>query len=222
MSLRALCFDFDGVLADTENIHVAAWERTLADLGWEVPDAVCARAAEEDDRDFLTSLFESQQIDRADVMGWIRRKQELTLALLRDSPRVYPGVAALVHAVRGKLKLAVVTGTWRANVQAVLEAAGLAGAFDVVVAKEDVAAAKPAPDAYHRALKQLAVAPSQAVALEDSPTGVAAALAAGLGVLAVGHRRPQGDWVGSAVYITRLVPTERVLAALGIDLTSGA
>ena len=42
MSLRALLFDFDGVLADTENIHVAAWERTFADLGWEVPDEVCA------------------------------------------------------------------------------------------------------------------------------------------------------------------------------------
>ena len=42
MPLRALLFDFDGVLADTENIHVAAWQRTFADLGWEVPDEVCA------------------------------------------------------------------------------------------------------------------------------------------------------------------------------------
>ena len=45
MSLCALLFDFDGVLADTENIHVAAWQRTFADLGWDVPDEVCARAA---------------------------------------------------------------------------------------------------------------------------------------------------------------------------------
>ncbi len=42
MPLRALLFDFDGVLADTENIHIAAWQRTLADLGWEVADDVCA------------------------------------------------------------------------------------------------------------------------------------------------------------------------------------
>ena len=42
MPPRAVLFDFDGVLADTENIHVAAWQRTFADLGWEVPDEVCA------------------------------------------------------------------------------------------------------------------------------------------------------------------------------------
>src|SRR4051794_725318 len=46
---RAVFFDFDGVLADTENIHIAAWERTFGDLGWDVPPADCARAAEVDD-----------------------------------------------------------------------------------------------------------------------------------------------------------------------------
>jgi HAD superfamily hydrolase (TIGR01509 family) len=222
MSLRALCFDFDGVLADTENIHVAAWERTLAELGWEVPDAVCARAVEEDDRAFLASLFESQQIERADIAGWVLRKQALAISLLRDSPRLYPGVAALVEALGGRLRLAVVTGTWRANVETVLRASGLAEAFDVIVAKEDVAAVKPAPDCYRLALKRLKLKPPEAVALEDSPTGVAAARAAGLRVLAVGHRRPKGAWVGSAEYVDRLAPATRILTMLGLEMPSGA
>jgi HAD superfamily hydrolase (TIGR01509 family) len=214
MSLRALLFDFDGVLADTENIHVAAWERTFADLGWEVPDEVCARAAEEDDRAFLASVFAARKVDRGDVSGWTLRKQALTIRMLRDSPRLYPGVAALVQALRGRVRLAVVTGTWRANVEAVLRAAGLEDAFELIVAKEDVTAAKPAPDAYLLALKRLKLKPSSAIALEDSPSGLASALAAGLRVVAVGHRRPAGDWVGEALYLENLAKTERVLQIL--------
>ena len=221
MPLHALLFDFDGVLADTENIHVAAWQRTLAELGWEVPDAECARAVEEDDRDFAASVFAAQKVAHADVAGWVLRKQALTITMLNDSPRVYPGVAALVEAVRGRLRLAVVSGTWRANVETVLQASGLSGAFELIVAKEDVAAGKPAPDCYRLALERLGLEPTQAIALEDSPTGLIAARGAGLRVLAVGHRRPIGDWVGSADYIPRLLPTARVLEMLGLGGPSG-
>jgi HAD superfamily hydrolase (TIGR01509 family) len=216
MSLSALCLDFDGVIADTENIHVAAWQRTLAELGWEVSDEVCARAAEEDDRAFAASIFESQKVAHADVAGWVRRKQTLVIAMLQDSPRLYPGVAELAEALRGRLRLAVVTGTWRANVEAVLGASGLLTAFELIVAKVDVAAPKPAPDCYRLALQRLGLEPSRAVALEDSPSGLTAAREAGLRVLAVGHRRPLGEWVGSADFVPRLVPTAAVLEKLGL------
>lgn len=214
---RALLFDFDGVIADTENLHVAAWQRTLADLGWEVSDDVCARAAEEDDRVFLSRLFADRAIEEGDVEGWVRRKQGLTLAMLGDSPRVYPGVVELVRSVRGRLRLAVVTTTWRANVEAVLGASGLADAFELIVGKEDVEEVKPTPDGYRMALKRLRVAATRAVALEDSPSGIAAAQAAGLRVLAVGHRRPHGEWTGPAMYVPDLSRTARVLEILGMD-----
>jgi beta-phosphoglucomutase len=57
MPPKAILFDFDGVIADTENHHIAAWQRTLAVMGWQVADEVAARSAEIDDRDFLTQLF---------------------------------------------------------------------------------------------------------------------------------------------------------------------
>jgi beta-phosphoglucomutase len=214
--LRALLFDFDGVLADTENIHVAAWQRTFADLGWEEPDEVCARAAEEDDRSFLASIFAEREIVGGDVEGWLKRKQELTIAMLGDSPRLYPGVADLVRAVHGRLRLAVVSGTWRANVEAVLKSSGLADAFELIVGKEDVKAGKPDPQCYRLAVKRLKVTPTTTVALEDSPSGLAAARGAGLRVLAVGHRRPQGDWVGASEFVPSLAHPARVLELLGL------
>ena len=166
------------------------------------------------------SVFAARKVKRGDVDPWIFRKQRLTVAMLKDSPRLYPGAAALVQALRGRLRLAVVTDTWRENVKTVLRAAGLEGAFELIVAKEDVSASsmktKPAPDGYLLALKQLKLKASSAVALEDSPIGLAAAQAAGLRVVAVGHRHERGDWAGSADYLENLLSATRVLEILGL------
>jgi HAD superfamily hydrolase (TIGR01509 family) len=214
MPLRALLFDFDGVLADTENIHVAAWQRTFAAMGWVVSDEVCARAAEEDDRDFLASIFATRKIEAGNIAGWVKRKQELTITMLRNAPRLYPGTAELIGGLRDRFQLAVVTGTWRANVEAVLEASGLAEAFALIVSKEDVAVVKPAPEAYRLALERLRLRASEAIALEDSPTGLEAARAAGLRCLAIGHRRSRGAWVGTAEFVPDLTQIPRTLERL--------
>jgi len=214
MLARALLLDFDGVIADTQNHHIAAWQRTLCALGWHVPDEVSARSAEIDDRDFLRELFASQQIEGGDIEGWVRKKQALTVSLLRDAPRIYPGVHELVGRLHDRMRLAVVTGTWRQNVEAVLAASGLAGAFELIVSKEDVNRVKPDPEAYLLALRRLECSGSQAVAIEDSPSGLAAATAAGIPCIALGHRREFGEWVGSAVYFSGLEPVSGLLQYL--------
>ena len=222
MPLRAVLLDFDGVMADTENIHVAAWQRTFSALGWEVPDDVCARSVEEDDRVFLAKVFEEHQVEDGDVSGWVLRKQELAVAMLRDSPRLYPGVASLVADLRGRVRLAVVTGTWRANVETVLQASGLADAIDLIVGKEDVKAVKPDPECYRLALKRLRLAAGSAVALEDSPRGLEAARGAGVRVVAVGHRRPKGEWCDGSEFVADLARTAPVLEVLRLAEPSGA
>jgi beta-phosphoglucomutase-like phosphatase (HAD superfamily) len=78
-----------------------------------------------------------------------------------------------------------------------------------------VAAVKPAPDAYRLALERLRLRPSEAIALEDSPTGLEAARAAGLRCLAIGHRRSRGDWVGTAEFVRDLSQVSRILEILG-------
>jgi beta-phosphoglucomutase len=221
MPTKALLFDFDGVLAETENHHIAAWQRTLSFMGLQVPDEVAARAADVDDREFLVDLFTGRGIPVDKVDEWVKRKQELTVELLRHAPRVYPGVVEVVRTLHGRFKLAVVSGTWRANIEAVLHAAGLAEAFDLIVAKEDVTRYKPDPEAYLLALKRLRLSPKSVLVLEDSPTGLAAARAAGIErVVAVGHRRPPGDWTGGAEYLDSVESIARALPEFGLGKTS--
>jgi beta-phosphoglucomutase len=216
MARKAVLLDFDGVIAETDNHHIAAWQRTLAALGWQVADDVAARAAEVDDRVFLADLFGERGVSSTKIEEWVRRKQALCVQMMRSSPRLYRGVRELVRELQGRARLAVVSGTWRENVETVLESAGIAGAFETIIAKEDVTSPKPHPEPYLRALKRLRISPRSAVGFEDSPVGLASARAAGLKVIAVGHRRPFGDWVGDAIYISGFEPVQEVLRHLDL------
>jgi HAD superfamily hydrolase (TIGR01509 family) len=182
-----------------------------------VPDEIAALSAEVEDREFLRKLFADRGLPVEKVEDWVRRKQALTVQLLRDSPRLYPGVVELVRALEGKLPLAVVSDTWRENIQAVLESAGLTAAFETIVGKEDVTRAKSDPQSYLLALKRLRRSPRSVVAIEDSPSGLDAARAAGIPrIIAVGHRRPFGDWAYGATYISGFEPVEGLLKHLGL------
>ncbi len=140
----------------------------------------------------------------------------LTVQLLKDAPRLFPGVVDLVRRLQGRVRLAVVSGTWRENIQAVLDAAGLADSFDLIVGKEDVTARQAGPRRHQLALKRLRLVAKSTVALEDSPTGLASARAAGIRAIAVGHRRPFGEWVGDATYISGFEPASDLLQHLGL------
>jgi beta-phosphoglucomutase len=216
MPLKAVLLDFDGVIAETDNHHIAAWQRTLSTLGWQIPDEVAARSAEIDDRDFLAELFAGRGIVSHKIEEWVLKKQVLTVQMLKDSPRLYPGVVELIRLLRGKAKLAVVSGTWRDNIRAVLGAAGLDDCFETIVGKEDVTSVKPAAEAYLLALKKLRVPAAAAVAIEDSPSGLISARAAGIRVIAVGHHHPFGDWVGDSLYVSGFEPVEGLLRNLGL------
>lgn len=214
MPLRAVLFDFDGVIADTENVHIVAWERTFGDMGWVVPAETCQRAAEVDDRVFLAEVFTAAGVEGGDVAGWVARKQRLTRSLLADSPRIYPGVIELLQRLKKQYCLGLVSTAWRENITTVLNAAGLAADFGVIVGKEDVKAGKPDPAGYRLALRRLKVPAKAAVAVEDSATGLAAAQGAGLRCLIVGHRSPPGDWVAGASYLADFSDVDAAVRAL--------
>ena len=217
MPTRAVLFRFDGVLADTENVHVAAWQRTFRVMGWNESDETCARASGIDDRAFVLEVFARRKIEGGDAEGWAARKQALTIQLLRDRPHLQTGVADLVGALReAGIALAVVTESPRANVEAVLAASGLLEDFDVLVTGNDLKTSKLDLDAYRLAITRLKVTPDEAIALEDSASGLVAAQRAGLRVIAITPTRPNGDWTGDAAWLANLSDQPSVMAAIGL------
>lgn len=176
-------FDLDGLLLDTEEAWTSA-ERTLFErYGKEF--------GREEKRLLLGTSFETGGRILERLLARPGRALELSAELLvLVSERLLagaeplPGARELVGALRGR-PIAVASNSPHAFVAAALEAAGLADAFGVVVTADQVPEAKPAPDTYLEACRRLGARPAGSVALEDSPTGVAAARAAGLYVVGV-------------------------------------
>jgi beta-phosphoglucomutase family hydrolase len=181
--LGAVVFDLDGVLADSESLHVEAWKRLFADLGvafesgWAaewvgVPDVQISR--------FVAERF-SPGRPAAELLEQKRRRFR---ELVRRELRSFPGVAAELRSWRA-ISLAVATSSARAEAELMLQSMGLRELFPVVVAGDEVQHRKPAPDIYRQAAQQLGLAAAECLAVEDSPVGIQAARAAGMPVIAV-------------------------------------
>jgi HAD superfamily hydrolase (TIGR01509 family) len=117
--------------------------------------------------------------------GLVDGLYEIMEGLLKLQVQGRPGAIELVERLRGRLPLALASNSSSSLVATALATAGLTDAFDAIVTSDDVAAAKPAPDVYLLACERLGVRPEDSLALEDSPSGIAAAKAAGLACIAV-------------------------------------
>jgi HAD superfamily hydrolase (TIGR01509 family) len=203
-------WDFDGTMARTENLHVAAWQRAVSHVGIPFPRHAFAAAATDDDRQLLADLFARYQLqyDDALIYRWCRAKQQILVDMLRLTPVIYPGVAETVRQLASLgIEQAVVTNTWRENVTSALAAANLGDVIQTIIDKEDVLRTKPDPEPYHIAMARLQQPPRRCLAIEDSPTGIKSAVKAGLFVVAIAHphspaARREGSWSQGAPVVS--------------------
>jgi HAD superfamily hydrolase (TIGR01509 family) len=190
MSVRALLFDVDGTIADTEETHREAFNAAFREHHlphvWE-PDEYRDLLAVTGGRERLAHYFESARVAWSHgLVADVHRTKTMKYGELVASGSVplRPGVARLWDEAReAGLRLGITTTTTEANVHALLEAAlgtGAASRFAVLACGDVVPAKKPAPDVYLHALAVLGLAPHEAVAFEDSTPGLASAKAAGL------------------------------------------
>jgi HAD superfamily hydrolase (TIGR01509 family) len=181
---RAVVFDLDGLLVETETIWMEAKVRLFRAHGVEfsVDDH---RAVFGTSEEFTAHTFLRRFGLGADQMqALIDEYLGTATTIFATGVETRPGATEIIAGLRGRAPLGLASNTRRALVDLILERAGLTGCFDAI-ATGDEAQPKPAPDLYTLACARLGVAPVDAVAIEDSPTGVRAATAAGMTCIAV-------------------------------------
>lgn len=190
--LAAVLWDMDGTLVDSEKLWDVSLRELARHLGGELGQAAREAMVGSSMWRTMEMMFDHLGLERrpepmAEAAGWLRtRTQEL---FARGLPW-RAGAPEALRLVRGSgLATALVTSTERALVECALDSIGREH-FDVIVCGDEVPATKPAPDPYLIAAAKLGVAPSDCVAVEDSPTGAASAEAAGCAVLVVPSEVP--------------------------------
>ncbi len=210
--LRAIIFDFDGVIVDSEYRIFQLTQQMAAQEGWTVSEAEYFRDyLALDDRGIIEHLYQShgRPVDHArrdELIAWkFRAYQEI----IRDGLPPMPGAVEFVRAAAARYPLAIASGSLRVEIEHLLNKLGLREKFAVLATADDCERSKPEPEVYLTALARLRELPkfqadqllaSECLAIEDAPLGVVAAQAAGMKCLALAHSRPadelrHADWI---------------------------
>jgi beta-phosphoglucomutase len=199
--LRAVVFDFDGVIANSEPLHYQAFRDVLEQSGIAFPEKeYYDRYLGYDDIGVFKMLAADRRLswttDR--IAGLVRSKADTIERLEQDGSILFPGAEAAIRRAAARVPLAIASGALGVEIRRVLDRGGLTSCFKAIVAAEDTLVSKPAADSYLRAVTLLADAvgsplrPSECVAIEDSPWGLQSARAAGLRTIAVAHTYESG------------------------------
>ena len=222
MSLpAAVLWDMDGTLVDTEPYWIAAEHEIVEEHGGTWSDEFAHQLVGND------LLVSATFIKDNSAVEWEPERivDELLLrviAQVREHVPWRPGARELLEALKAQgVPSALVTMSWRSLADAVLEALP-ADTFAVVVTGDEVAHGKPHPEPYRAAARQLGVSPQDCVAIEDSPTGVRSAVAAGVPTLAVPHVVAVPEQAGAVHLDTLAGLTPEGVAELGRRARAGA
>ncbi len=195
MTLAAVVFDFDGVLADSEPLHLAAFQEVLATIGITLArDEYYAQYLGFSDRDAFVHVCRDRNVplDAARLDALLATKQDVFPRLV-GGHGLFPGAAACIDRIAAEVPIAIASGALRHEIELLLDRGGLAGRVPVIVAAGETPRSKPAPDPYARAFDLLVadgylstgVSRAQVVAIEDSEWGLQSARDAGLRTIGV-------------------------------------
>jgi beta-phosphoglucomutase len=222
--LKAIIFDCDGVIADSEHLHFALFKKVLEPEGIELTQAdYVEKYLAMDDRGCFDAVFAARgkPLSESQRARLIAEKTALYQKTAAHNLVILPGVVEFVMAASQRYPLAMASGALRDEVLLMLDAAGIKHYFDAVVAAEDVTRGKPAPDAYLQALSELNkkhpeknIRAADCLVVEDSKHGLLSAHAAGMKVVGVTTTYSAEELAGA----DRVVP---VLTAIRIKELEG-
>ena len=192
--MRAVLFDMDGLIVDTEPVHFEAFRRMMREYGYELDEGLMPSFIGFPEADNIRDLKRIYSIDiPAEEMA--RKRYGVFMQLIRTEPfSVFPGFWELAEETsRRGLKRAVVSSSTAEQIEVILgrlfetrpESGCPESFFDAIVTGDDITRNKPAPDIYLLAAQRLDLAPADCVVFEDTPPGVRAAVCAGMTAIAV-------------------------------------
>ena len=200
--LKAIIFDFDGIIAHTEPVHLKAFQAALGNLDLEITEEEYFESyLAYDDRTFFTKLFKERDFEHdeeliGDMMSVKSRHYD---ELMEGNIVFLPGAREFIKSACNMYPLAIGSGALESEIRQVLEYASVESLFKVIVSAEDVERSKPAPDVFIEALRRLnnlyadpqdKINPGDCLVIEDSVAGIEAALEAGMKCLAITNSYP--------------------------------
>ena len=201
--MRAVIFDFDGVIADTEPLHYEGLRRTLAGIGIALTESeYYADYLGYDDRGCVMAALQAHNRPMTGhlIQDLMLKKAEAYLASIQDHLVIFSGVREFVQEAAATCPLAIASGALRHEIELILEQAGIRKAFLHITSAEDVTNGKPDPQPFLHALAGLtrrgvpgSLPPDSCLVIEDSLPGIRAAKAAGMKVLAVANTHTVQD-----------------------------
>ena len=221
--LKAVIFDFNGILVDDEPIHLELFRRVLEEEGLSLTDdAYYAKYLGMDDRGCFRSVFKDnrRELDDAKLAELIRRKADYYRETIAQRTMIFPGVTRLVPELAARFPLAVASGALRGEIELILDGIDLKKYFQVIVSAEDVHDGKPHPEIFIKALRELnegrgeMIRASECLVIEDSKEGIMAAHRAGIKCLAVTNSHPAAELKADKVVASLEEVTAGLLEAL--------
>ncbi len=182
--MKALFFDFDGVVVKSMEDHYEGWRRVLAEYGIEMAPEELYLLEGQAVEAVASQLIRKFNLPSDQMPVLIEKKRHYYEKIKKQE--IYPHLVEVLQWAREKkLAIGLVTGGDRYRVNETLRAFGLEGYFDAVVTAEDVAFTKPSPEPYLRAAQQVGVEPGDCVVIENAPLGIRSAKSAGMKCIAV-------------------------------------
>ena len=186
MKVKAILFDLDGVLLDTEKIYHKYWKQAAAEFGYDLADEIFLQLRSCDSSIARRIVDTAAGVDGAYDRIRERRKELMKDSAQKDGFELKDGVIEFLSAIRDlPVRKAIVTASSLEKKRAVLADLGIADYFDEIISVKEVPRGKPFPDVYLFACEKLGLRPEECLAIEDSPNGIRSAYRAGTRVVMV-------------------------------------